>query len=92
MKDLIERLEASSDEVESHPHPSHCEHLHVAFKLMREAASALSGGIDGNTTEILLFTSALLAGILSVADSVGPAARAKADDAIRQAYPQAEQS
>lgn len=41
MKDLIERLEASSDEVESHPHPSHCEHLHVAFKVMREAAAAL---------------------------------------------------
>lgn len=41
MKNLIERLEASSDEVESHPHPSHCEHLHVAFKVMREAAAAL---------------------------------------------------
>lgn len=39
---LPAKLLACADEVESHPHPSHCEHLHVAYKLMREAAAALA--------------------------------------------------
>lgn len=40
--DLVKRLLASADEVEEFPHPSHCDHLHVAFKVMREAAGALA--------------------------------------------------
>ncbi len=40
--DLVASLRASADEVESFPHPSHCDHLHVAFKVMREAANALA--------------------------------------------------
>lgn len=41
VKRLMERLRASAEEVESFPHPSSCDHLHVAFKVMREAADAL---------------------------------------------------
>lgn len=40
--DLVKRLRESADEVEEFPHPSHCDHLHAAFKVMREAADALS--------------------------------------------------
>lgn len=39
--DLVARLRASAEEVEAFPHPSHCDHLHMAFKVMREAADAL---------------------------------------------------
>jgi hypothetical protein len=38
---LAERLRKSADEVESFPHPSHCDHLHVAPHVMREAAEML---------------------------------------------------
>lgn len=38
---LPERLRASADEVQSFPHPSFCDHLHVAHDVMREAAAAL---------------------------------------------------
>ncbi len=40
-KALIERLRESAKEVESFPHPSHCEHLHQAFAVMREAATTI---------------------------------------------------
>ena len=38
---LIQRLRESADEVMSAPHPSHCDHLHSAFHVMRQAADAL---------------------------------------------------
>lgn len=38
---LPERLRASADEVQSFPHPTFCDHLHVAHDVMREAAAAL---------------------------------------------------
>ena len=41
LEELRRRLLESADEVESFPHPSHCDHLHVAFKVMREAEAAL---------------------------------------------------
>lgn len=41
MTDIVERLRASADEVESFPHPSCCDHLHCAFKVMREAAAEI---------------------------------------------------
>lgn len=42
MGDLEARLRQSADEVESHPHPTACDHLHVAFHVMREAADTLA--------------------------------------------------
>jgi hypothetical protein len=39
MKGLAERLRECADEVMEFPHPSHCDHLHDAASLMREAAS-----------------------------------------------------
>ena len=41
VKRLVTSLRESADEVESFPHPSHCDHLHVAFKVMRAAADML---------------------------------------------------
>ena len=40
--ELVRRLMESAEEVESFPHPSHCDHLHSAFKVMRESAAALA--------------------------------------------------
>lgn len=41
--DLSKHLRESAAEVESFPHPSQCDHLHVAFKVMREAADWIDG-------------------------------------------------
>jgi hypothetical protein len=38
---LMERLLASADEVASFPHPSHCDHLHSATDVMRDASAEL---------------------------------------------------
>lgn len=43
--DLVQRLRASANEVESFPHPSHCDHLHSAFKVMREAADSIEAAV-----------------------------------------------
>lgn len=41
MSDLAANLRESADEVQSFPHPSDCDHLHVAFKVMRDAADEI---------------------------------------------------
>lgn len=41
MTDIVERLRESADEVEEFPHPTYCDHLHVAFKVSREAADEI---------------------------------------------------
>jgi hypothetical protein len=38
---LAVKLDESAEEVMAHPHPSHCEHLHKAHAVMREAAAAI---------------------------------------------------
>jgi ABC-type transporter Mla subunit MlaD len=40
-KALAARLRASAHDVQSWPHPSQCDHLHVAYEVMREAAALL---------------------------------------------------
>lgn len=44
MNDLIKRLLKSAEEIEESPHPSQCDHFHIASNVMREAAAALAGG------------------------------------------------
>jgi hypothetical protein len=38
---LPERLRECADEVQSFPHPSHCDHLHIAHHLMNRAANEI---------------------------------------------------
>jgi recombinational DNA repair protein RecR len=38
---LQDKLRESADEVMAFPHPSQCDHLHSAYRLMREAADTI---------------------------------------------------
>lgn len=58
---LIERLRAAADEVEEFPHPSHCEHLHNASSVMREAALAIEAASAQLTREAERWYRALIA-------------------------------
>ena len=59
---LVQRLREAADEVMAFPHPSSCDHLHVAHAVMREAAHALDRlaaecrhchgtGVDGDVND-----------------------------------------
>jgi hypothetical protein len=39
--DLVQRLRESADEVMKFPHPSQCDHLHIAHHVMRESADEI---------------------------------------------------
>lgn len=88
---LIQRLRESADEVMSAPHPSHCDHLHSAFHVMRQAADALeqqAAQIEAKDHQ-LRAAKTIIAGleerVLSLSQITGPMTQAAADVAGERA-------